>query len=293
MREREQQFKPGRDPEATVIRPLFDEDAAEVARPVIPLDDKAMDEGMGAYVETGTAPPAYTRAWKRRNHPTIMLLLVALFAGAVVGVTGLYFYQRSRIADAAVKTTAPEQQQQQQAPHFKAQPRRSRPGAPTSRTWSPRRGPRAGRGGAGAAERDRVRVSAAGGTTREAVRASRRAVPKLKQPRRPAAAAGHEGRRCDDEPSRTRPRVADTRAGAAGSAAERRAAREEERLRGSQEDQGRGAATWSIASGILKAVVFSSSLTCTRGENREGRRCETLSISPFFLRGHPCAPRNN
>src|SRR5919107_349930 len=109
MREQEKHFEPGRDPEATVIRPLFDEDAAEVARPVIPLDDKAMDEGMGAYVETGTAPPAYTRAWKRRNHPTILLVLAALFAGAVVGITGLYFYQRSssRAADNAVRTTAP------------------------------------------------------------------------------------------------------------------------------------------------------------------------------------------
>ena len=241
MREQEQQFEPGRDPEATVIKPLFDEDATEVARPVIPLDDRAMDEGMGAYVETGTAPPAYTRAWKRRNHSTVMLVVVALFAGAVVGIMGLYFYQRSGTPDTAVKTTAPEQQQQQQAPATSEAPppaaQTTEAAQPSADVESP--APAAGEvaAGADAAERDRVKVSDAGGTTREAVRAAPARRPEVEEEEaRPAAVK--RGKKGDDdderaeEPSRTRPRVYDTQGPApAGSAAERRAAREEDRMR--------------------------------------------------------------
>ena len=239
MREQEKQFEPGRDPEATVIRPLFDEDAAEVARPVIPLDDRAMDEGMGAYVETGTAPPAYTRAWKRRNHWTVMLVVAALFAGAVVGITGLYFYQRSRTSAAAVSTPASEQQQQQQTPATSEAP----PTAQTTEAAQPSadvapQTPAAGEVAAGAAERERVKVSDAGGTTREAVRAAPARRPEVEEEEaRPAAVKrGKKGDDDDDEraeePSRTRPRVYDTQGPApAGSAAERRAAREEDRLR--------------------------------------------------------------
>ena len=251
MREQAQQFEPGRDPEATVIRPLFDEDAAVVARPVIPLDDKAMDEGMGAYVETGTAPPAYTRAWKRRNQPTIMLVVAALFAGAVVGITGLYFYQRSRISDTAVRTAAPEQPQQQQAPATsEAPPTVEPPSAKTAAAAPPTvvaevaepTAPAAGEvaAGADASARDGVKVNDGEGSRREAERAAPARRPEAdddEEEARPAAV--RRGRRGDDdddvradESSRARPRVYDTQGAApAGSAAERRAAREEDRLR--------------------------------------------------------------
>lgn len=265
MREQEQQFEPGRDPEATVIRPLFDEDAAVVARPVIPLDDKAMDEGMGAYVETGTAPPAYTRAWKRRNQPTIMLVVAALFAGAIVGITGLYFFQRSLVSDTAVKTAAPEQpqQQQQQAPAAseEAPPTVEPPSAKTTQAAPPSvvaevaaepTASAAGEvaAGADASARDRVKVNDGEGAPREAERAA----PAARRPEdddeeeeaRPAAV--RRGRRGDDdddaragESSRARPRVYDTQGPApAGSAAERRAAREEDRLRRMRRERRRG-----------------------------------------------------
>ena len=242
MREQETHFEPGRDPEATVIRPLFDEDAAEVARPVIPLDERAMNEGMGAYVETGTAPPAYTRAWKRRNHATVLLVVAALFAGAVVGIGGLYFYQRSRTSDAAVSTPAPEQQQPQQAPTTsEAPPAPTTTAKPDETAQAPADAepPPAAEvaAGAGAAERDRVKVSDAGGTTRAAERAAPARRPEVKEEEaRPSAVK--RGKKGDgdeeraDEPSMTRPRVYDTQGPApAGSAAERRAAREEDRLR--------------------------------------------------------------
>ena len=240
MREQEQHFEPGRDPEATVIKPLFDEDATEVARPVIPLDDRAMDEGMGAYVETGTAPPAYTRAWKRRNHLTITLVLAAMFAGAVVGVTGLYFYQRSRTADTAVKTAAPEQQQQQapatssEAPPAEAPPATTTEAAqPSAVAEPPASAADEVAAGAAAPERDRVKVNDGEGTPRETERAApaRRPEADDEEEARPAAVKrGRKGDDDDDEPRR--PRVYDTQGPApAGSAAERRAAREEERLR--------------------------------------------------------------
>ncbi|HEX7174159.1 MAG TPA: hypothetical protein VF240_02580 [Pyrinomonadaceae bacterium] len=240
MREQEQQFEPGRDPEATVIRPLFDEDAAEVARPVIPLDDRAMNEGMGAYVETGTAPPAYTRAWKRRNHPTIMLVLVALFAGAVVGVTGLYFYQRSRTADTAVKTAAPEQQQQAPATSSEAPPAATTTEAaqPSVVAESPAAAAEEVAAAPAASERERVRVNDGEGTARETERAAPARRPEAEEEEaRPAVVKrGRKGDDDDDEradaSSPTRPRVYDTQGPApAGSAAERRAAREEDRLR--------------------------------------------------------------
>lgn len=240
MREHEQPFEPGRDPEATVIRPLFDEDAAEVARPVIPLDDRAMDEGMGAYVETGTAPPAYTRAWKRRNHTTVMLVVAALFAGAVVGIAGLYFYQRSRISDAAVSTPEQQQQQQQAPATSEAQPAppptaETAEAAPPSSAEAETQPAAEVAAGSAGPERDRVKVNDGEGAARVSERAAPARRPEVEEEEaRPATA--RRGRKGDDEDddgaSRTRPRVYDTQGPApAGSAAERRAAREEGRLR--------------------------------------------------------------
>ncbi len=109
MTERDQQLNVAQDPEATVVSSIFDDGATVIAQPVVPLDDKAVTEDVGAYVNTGTAPPVYTRAWKRRSQLTIAFVVAALFTGTVAGIVGLRLYQRSR---AAVPTpTAVEQTQ--------------------------------------------------------------------------------------------------------------------------------------------------------------------------------------
>jgi hypothetical protein len=101
--------------------------------------------------------------------------------------------------------------------------------------------------GAGAAERERVRANDREGAARESERATpaRRPVGDDEEEARPGVVKrgrkGGDTDERDDEPSRTRPRVYDTQGPApAGSAAERRAAREEERLRRMRRERRRG-----------------------------------------------------
>ena len=109
MGEKEKQLNAGHDPDATVVNSIFGGEATVVAQPVVPLDDKTVAEDVVAYVNTGNAPPVYTRAWKRRTQMTVALVLAALFLGTVVGVLGLRLYQRSRAADSANTVTEPTQ----------------------------------------------------------------------------------------------------------------------------------------------------------------------------------------
>lgn len=106
MREHEDNSTSARDPEATAVRPLFDDVAADVARPVVPLTDRAVAEDVVTYVGTGNAPHVYARAWKRRTHWMFALIFASLFAGTVAGVVGLRVYQKSR-----AKSVAPAQEQ--------------------------------------------------------------------------------------------------------------------------------------------------------------------------------------
>jgi hypothetical protein len=254
MREQEPQFERGRDPEATVIRPLFDEDATEVARPVVPLDDRAVTAGVGAYVETGTAPPVYTRAWKRRNQWTAILVLAALFAGTAVGITGLYLYQRSRTsAETAAERAAPAEE----APAASEAPQTAtatRPTIPNETEGAPATAPppvtveaptaadtEVAAGGGAGSEKSNVKVSDGEGASRETARATaRREQPEEEEPSVAPAKRGRKGGD-DDEPRATRPRVYDTQEAApSGSAAERRAAREDERLRRMRRERRRG-----------------------------------------------------
>jgi hypothetical protein len=170
-----------------------------------------------------------------------------------VGISGLYFYQRSRTSDtAAVKTNAPEQQQQQ-APATLEAPTAAPPTAKTTEAAPPSAdaessSPAAGEvaAGATASERDRVKVSDGEGVAREAERAApaRRPEADEEESRPEAVKRGRKGNDDDEpaaEPSRTRPRVYDTQGPApAGSAAERRAAREEGRLRRARRERRRG-----------------------------------------------------
>lgn len=257
MREQELQLEPGRDPEATVIKPLFDEDATEVARPVVPLDDRAVTAGVGAYVETGTAPPVYTRAWKRRNQSMVMLVLAALFAGTVAGIAGVYLYQRSRTSDAAGKTAATQQQHQtpaaSEAPPTATAPQPTTPStaeaapptAPPLATVEPPADTEAevAAGRVAESEKSTVKVSDGEGASRETARANARRAPEEEAPSVAPVKRGRKGGDDDepDEPRITRPRVYDTQEPApSGSAAERRAAREEQRLRRMRRERRRG-----------------------------------------------------
>jgi hypothetical protein len=258
MREHEQHLEPGRDPEATVIKPLFDEDATEVARPVIPLDDREVAEGVGAYVGTGTAPPVYTRAWKRRNKSTALLVIAALFAGTVAGIAGLYLYQRSRTSDstaaAAGRTSAPEQTapaatEAPQATTTTTAPQPTTSSAPsTTEAAAPADAVGEVAAGAVEAEKSTVKVNDGDGAAREAERATARRAPDVDEGEEAAAAPVKRGRKGDEdeaepvEPSRSRRQpVYDTQGEAPeGSAAARRAAREEDRLRRMRRERRRG-----------------------------------------------------
>jgi hypothetical protein len=99
----------GYDPEETHVRPFFDEEATEVARPVVPLDDREVTQDVGAFVETGTAPHVYERAWRRRTRWTVALVVIALAAGLAAGVFGVRLYQRSRTGETAAPTAAESQ----------------------------------------------------------------------------------------------------------------------------------------------------------------------------------------
>lgn len=229
---REYEKEPDRDPEATVVRPLFTEDAAEGARPVVPLDDRAVVEDVGAYVETGTAPHAYTRAWKRRTHWTAALVAAALIVGTLVGIAGLRLYQRGRTADAQ-KSPAPEQSSEAAVTSPPSAPAPS-PEAPTAQAPVSLPAP--------APETAAATVVPVEAEERE--RRGEETARRSDDER--AEAPARRGRKGDDE-EEDEPRVAerprrveregpppvyDTQGPAPeGSAAERRAAREEERLR--------------------------------------------------------------
>jgi hypothetical protein len=97
----------------TMVTPRFDNEETVLARPVVPFEEV----GDAAPAPPPVAPPSNAaqplhtrlRAAPRRSLVAV-LVLVSVLAGSVLGVGGLYFYQKHRNADA---TPAAEQQQQQ------------------------------------------------------------------------------------------------------------------------------------------------------------------------------------
>ena len=109
MREENQQ-NPAPDADATLVRPLFTEEAAETARPVEPLTESAA--AVAARHEESAAPVRYVSRPRTLRHWPVALVLVSALAGALVGGLALRFYQARRDAEprpaAAEQATAPE-----------------------------------------------------------------------------------------------------------------------------------------------------------------------------------------
>jgi hypothetical protein len=85
------QFLPT-DEEETLVAPRFDDEETIVARRVVPLEEVGQAEPVAT--PTATVASAYPpeRPSTRRSWP-LALVLVSALAGAVLGGTGLYFYQ--------------------------------------------------------------------------------------------------------------------------------------------------------------------------------------------------------
>jgi len=92
----------GGDPEATLITPLFDEQATILARPVVPITGDAHRDAGSSYDTVATSGGKRRRSWP------LALVVVSALIGSVVGVVALSFYQKrqQRARAAAVAPTA-------------------------------------------------------------------------------------------------------------------------------------------------------------------------------------------
>ncbi|HVF45042.1 MAG TPA: hypothetical protein VM936_18600 [Pyrinomonadaceae bacterium] len=96
--------------EETMVSPRFDDQETVLARPVVPFEE--VDDAPAVAASTASmsgAPPHYSslRGVPRRSL-VAGLVLVSVLVGSVLGVAGLYFYQKQKSADAQ---PAAEQQQ--------------------------------------------------------------------------------------------------------------------------------------------------------------------------------------
>ena len=99
--------------EETMISPRFDDEETVLARPVVPLEE--VGDAPGAPPPTAARPPLYSRLRDTpRRSLVAVLVLVSALAGSVLGVGGLYLYQKHRSATASAP--AAEQQQQAETP---------------------------------------------------------------------------------------------------------------------------------------------------------------------------------
>lgn len=101
--------------EETMVSPRFDDEETVLARPVVPLEELGGAPAVAAASSDSTtaAPtPLYSRLrGQPRRSLVAVLVLVSALAGSVLGVAGLYFYQRQNSADEPAA-----QQQQAEAP---------------------------------------------------------------------------------------------------------------------------------------------------------------------------------
>ena len=241
MREQPGKISAGYDPEETHVAPLFDEEATEVARPVVPLDDREVVKDVGAFLETGVAPPVYTRAWRRRTHMTVALVLVALAAGMLLGVFGVRLYNQKRAAaqaPAAAPAPAVEESAVTAAPEAPAAEPAAAPAQPPAvENFPDEAGVTAESAAPAPAPAASERVETAEDVRREERRVDAAEGERVAAPR---AGAGEHARGDVVRVRRDPSGAYDTQAAPPeGTAAARRAAREEERLR-RLEQSGRG-----------------------------------------------------
>jgi hypothetical protein len=98
--------------EETMVAPRFDDEETVMARPVVPFGEVGPDAPPSA----SAAVPPYARAQSRpRRSLVAALVLVSALVGSVLGVGGLYLYQKQR-SDAAAAPATTRRQQQTDAP---------------------------------------------------------------------------------------------------------------------------------------------------------------------------------
>lgn len=103
----------------TMVTPRFDNEETVLARPVVPFEEVG-DAPADSATAAPPPPPLYTRLRaKPRRSLVAVIVLVSALGGSILGVGGLYFYQKHRNADA---TPAAEQQQQADATAPATQP---------------------------------------------------------------------------------------------------------------------------------------------------------------------------
>lgn len=264
MRNEEQNSVEGRDPDATVVKPFFNEAAEETARPVVPLGQPQYGQPsdhagahdrlvvpVASYADSHNAGARRTSAWP------LALVVISLLTGLVVGIAGLRLYQRNSTtaaqpatpdADATEQTSAvPDSTQGETTPAVVEQP--SDPAVAEQTADTVAVAPAASDDSAPAA---REEVNSPTDAPAEARRtddgdAARRETAETAPARAPREEVrvdddedddrGRRGRGDDDDDERRGPRmrpdgVYDTQGPSPeGSAAERRAEREEQRLR--------------------------------------------------------------
>jgi hypothetical protein len=102
--------------EETMVAPRFDDEETVLARPVVPFGEVRDAPASAASTASMTgAPPPHSRlrAAPRRSL-VAALVLGSVLVGSVLGVAGLYFYQKNKSADAPST-----EQQQAEAPSRK------------------------------------------------------------------------------------------------------------------------------------------------------------------------------
>jgi hypothetical protein len=109
------------DEEETLVAPRFDDEETIVARRVVPLGEVGQAEPVAT--PTATVASAYPpeRPAARRTWP-LALVLVSALAGAVLGGTGLYFYQHRASSHANNKPATQQPVAPTNAPAAASQP---------------------------------------------------------------------------------------------------------------------------------------------------------------------------
>lgn len=96
--------------EETMVTPRFDDEETVLARPVVPFEEVSDAPAAATPATSTTAPPPPPYSRQRgapRRSLVAVLVLASTLVGSVLGVAGLYFYQKQKSDD------APEAQQQQ------------------------------------------------------------------------------------------------------------------------------------------------------------------------------------
>lgn len=114
--------------ETTLVAPRFDDEETQVARPVVPLEDGAIEAAPELPAGAPAPHPArdYRSPYASRRPWSLALVLVSVLIGGVLGGAGLYLYQRQSHdpavnSGAAPQPAAPSEAVQQAPPAVEGQ----------------------------------------------------------------------------------------------------------------------------------------------------------------------------